>query len=647
MKKSKNKSTGPDGLRRRANEKLKGNTAEKRTPLSEDNSRKLLHKYKQTEEKLRESEERLYLAMKASNLGLYDLNVKTGEARVNPQYALMLGYDPVEFHETNAKWIERLHPDERESVAAVYRAYVNGEIPEYKVECRQKTKDGNWKWILSLGSIMERDADGNPVRMLGTHTDITERKRIENNLLISEEKFRLLAEQSITGTCLIQDGKFIYVNPRLAEMLAFSQDEMIGSTVLDLVAETDREVVRENMRKRLSGEKSHMHYSFSALKKDGSGAKLEVHGSKMEYLGRPAIMATLLDITERKLAQDKLAERNQFIESIINLTPDILYIYDIVDQKNIYSNDGIQKILGYTTGEIKDMGNQVLFLLMHPDDLQTYFQKTILKYANAKNHEPITHQYRMRHKNGEWRWLYSNELIYMRESDGSPRQIFGLIHDITESKHAEEQMQRSLIEKEVMLKEIHHRVKNNMQVISSLLSLQAKGVADSTVKAMLEESRNRVSSMSLVHEKLYQSKDLAYIDFKDYLQSLVAGIANTYKRHDVVISVDMETVGIDVNVGIPCGLIVNELVSNSLKHAFPDGRKGTISLGINKNSEGNYVLFVADNGIGLPGEEDLRNTSTLGLQLVKVLTGQIHGTIEISREEGTRFSITFPGTSKK
>ena len=197
-----------------------------------------------------------------------------------------------------------------------------------------------------------------------------------------------------------------------------------------------------------------------------------------------------------------------------------------------------------------------------------------------------------------------------------------------------------------MLKEIHHRVKNNMQVISSLLSLQAKGVADSTVKAMLEESRNRVSSMSLVHEKLYQSKDLAYIDFKDYLQSLVAGIANTYKRHDVVISVDMETVALDVNVGIPCGLIVNELVSNSLKHAFPDGRKGTISLGINKNSEGNYVLFVADNGIGLPGEEDLRNTSTLGLQLVKVLTGQIHGTIEISREEGTRFSITFPGTSK-
>jgi len=133
MKKNKNKSTGPDGLRHRANEKLKGNTAEKRTLLSEAVITNITER-KQAEERLRESEERLYMAMKASNMGLYDLNVKTGEARVNPQYALMLGYDPVEFHETNAKWIERLHPDDRESVAAVYRAYVNGEIPEYKVE---------------------------------------------------------------------------------------------------------------------------------------------------------------------------------------------------------------------------------------------------------------------------------------------------------------------------------------------------------------------------------------------------------------------------------------------------------------------------------------------------------------------------------
>ncbi len=217
--------------------------------------------------------------------------------------------------------------------------------------------------------------------------------------------------------------------------------------------------------------------------------------------------------------------------------------------------------------------------------------------------------------------------------------------DITEHKRAQEQILRSLAEKEVLLKEIHHRVKNNMQVIYSLLNLQANTIDDSKVRVMFEESRNRVSSMALMHEKLYQSEDLAQIDFKEYLQSLVQGIADTYKRHDVHLSVEMEHIALDVNVGIPCGLIVNELVTNSLKHAFPEGKKGTIRVGINKNSEGNYVLTVEDNGIGFPAEKDFRNTSSLGLRLVNVLTGQIRGTIELSRSEGTRFSITFPGTT--
>jgi two-component sensor histidine kinase len=180
-------------------------------------------------------------------------------------------------------------------------------------------------------------------------------------------------------------------------------------------------------------------------------------------------------------------------------------------------------------------------------------------------------------------------------------------------------------------------------VVRSLLNLQAKGTTDKEVQAIFEECRNRVTSMSLIHEKLYGSEDLAHIDFREYLQSLVEGIAETYHRHDVVISVDMERIALDVNVGIPCGLIVNELVSNSLKYAFPDGRAGTIKLGINRNSEGNNVLSVFDNGIGFPESLDFRNTESLGLKLVNVLTGQIHGTIELSNEGGTRFTITFPG----
>jgi two-component sensor histidine kinase len=217
---------------------------------------------------------------------------------------------------------------------------------------------------------------------------------------------------------------------------------------------------------------------------------------------------------------------------------------------------------------------------------------------------------------------------------------------LAERDRAEKQLQQSLEEKTVMLKEIHHRVRNNMQVIYSLLNLQAKGIADRTVRALFEESRDRVHSMALIHEKLYQSKDMAQIEFKGYLQNLVQSIANTYKQHDIHVSVEMEPLALDVNAGVPCGLIVNELVSNGLKHAFPDGKVGTIRVGINKNSEGENVLTVADNGIGFPEKVDFRNTTSLGLQIVNVLTGQLQGNIELSKTEGTRFSITFAGVRK-
>jgi PAS domain S-box-containing protein len=243
---------------------------------------------------------------------------------------------------------------------------------------------------------------------------------------------------------------------------------------------------------------------------------------------------------------------------------------------------------------------------------------------------------------GKYVWL---SLKFSSFYSKGKKQLLVFTSDITERKLAEEQIRRSLVEKEVMLKEIHHRVKNNMQVIFSLLNLQADTIADSTIRTLFEESRNRVSAMALIHEKLYQTEDLARIDFKEYLKILAQGIADTYQRHDVHLSVDMEHITLNVNTGIPCGLIVNELITNSFKHAFPKGRKGLIRVGMNKNSEGNYVLIVEDNGIGFEAEQDFRKTSSLGLRLVGVLTGQIRGTIALSRSDGTRFCITFPATT--
>jgi len=232
----------------------------------------------------------------------------------------------------------------------------------------------------------------------------------------------------------------------------------------------------------------------------------------------------------------------------------------------------------------------------------------------------------------------------MMDVNGQVAGMVASIEDITERKKTEELIQRSLKEKTVMLQEIHHRVKNNMQVITSLLNLQSHEITDANIRALFEESKNRIYSMALIHEKLYRAEDLARISFNEYLHSLVSGIVDTYKRRDIIYAVDNDPITLDVNVGIPCGLIANELVSNCLKYAFPEGRKGMITLGINKDTQGNNVLTVADNGVGFPDTVDFRNTTTLGLKLVNVLSGQIHGVIELSRVEGTTFRITFPGS---
>jgi PAS domain S-box-containing protein len=343
---------------------------------------------------------------------------------------------------------------------------------------------------------------------------------------------------------------------------------------------------------------------------------------------------------ERKKAEEELKKSDAKYKSLItNMTEGFAFHEIITDEQNIpidYKfveiNDAFEQITGLKREHV--IGKKATEVLpgieKDPTDWIGKYGKVALTGEELKIES-----------------YFSTFEKWFHVSAYSPnRGYFAVIfEDITERKKAEEQLQRSLKEKEVLLKEIHHRVKNNMQVIHSLLNLQASGIDDKTLRAKLEESRDRVNSMALIHEKLYLSADLAHIDFREYLKNLVDGIANTYKRDGIVISVDMEPVALDVNVGIPCGLIVNELVSNSLKYAFPECRKGTITVGIRINSKGDNVLFVDDNGIGFPADLDFRNTPSLGLQLVNGLTEQIHGKIELSQRAGTRLSITFPGIS--
>lgn len=219
-----------------------------------------------------------------------------------------------------------------------------------------------------------------------------------------------------------------------------------------------------------------------------------------------------------------------------------------------------------------------------------------------------------------------------------------IVRDITERKKAEQLIKTSLEEKEVLIKEIHHRVKNNLQVISSLINLQSYQIRGKQNKELFKESQNRIKSIAFIHEKLYQSKDLARIDFKEYTESMVSSLFRSYgtSLDKVALNIEAEEVLLRIDSAIPCGLIINELISNSLKHAFPDGKRGEINIGLHSSNEKDIELVVSDNGVGIPEDLDFRKTKSLGLRLVTILAeDQLHGQIKVNRKKGTKFQIKF------
>lgn len=223
--------------------------------------------------------------------------------------------------------------------------------------------------------------------------------------------------------------------------------------------------------------------------------------------------------------------------------------------------------------------------------------------------------------------------------------VLGSVHiarDITERKMMEDQIKDSLQEREMLIKETYHRVKNNLMVISSLLSLQARYIKDKEMQNIFKDSQNRVRSMALIHEKLYQTTDLKRIDFGEYLKSLSTELFRTYSdgSNNIKMNFDVEDHKMDINISIPLGLIVNELMSNSLKHAFPEGKDGLIELKFYEEN-GKHVLMVSDNGKGLPDDFKIENADSLGLRIVNSLVDQIRGDVEMDGTHGAKFTIKF------
>jgi len=336
---------------------------------------------------------------------------------------------------------------------------------------------------------------------------------------------------------------------------------------------------------------------------------------------------------ERTMFEKSLIESEKKFKALINNSSDLIRILD-KNRKIIFDSPSSERILGYPQGSL--IGKDPLEFI-HSDDLDKVNHDLIEVYDN-RNHGLPT-EFRIKKADGTYLPVesISQNMFDIPGING----IVVTTHPIKERKEMENQIRSSLKEKEILIKEIHHRVKNNMQIISSLLNLQKQYVEEEEAINVLQESQNRVKTMSLIHEKLYQSKDLTHINIADYIKNLITDLFYSYamEKEDIQQILEINDTDLNIETALPCGLIISEIISNSLKYAFPD-KKGGIFLSL-KRSNDKFSLLISDNGIGFPEDIDFKNSDSLGLQLVNNLVGQLDGEIQLDNSEGTKYQIIF------
>jgi PAS domain S-box-containing protein len=457
---------------------------------------------------------------------------------------------------------------------------------------------------------------------------VTSQKK-EERLRRSEGKYRTIFESFYDVYYRTdRDGKIIDISPSIQTQAGYEPQEVIGRPVTVFFVEpASRDVFVQKIKE--TGWIND--YELKLKSKDGTLIDTSVSARiVLDDNNNPVgIEGALRNITERKRGEATLKKSEQKYRDLVdnalvgvyrtNLTGDFLFV-----------NEALFRMLGFSAPD--EMINEgVVARYKNHEDREAFIQE--LKEKGRLNYYEVE----LLTKSGETK----NVLI---SATLAGDEIIGMMMDITDRKKATEKIKTALKEKEILLQELHHRVKNNMQVISGLIELQSLQLDDEAAREIFNETRDRVSSMALIHENLYKASDLGNINFEEYIKTLTKHLFHSYNvDFDVVqLKIDVKDVFLDVQVGIPCGLIINELVSNVLKHAFPKDKIGEIEVSLLPAGDGRYTLIVKDTGIGFPKKLDFRKTKSLGMQLVTMLVDQLEGTIELNREHGTEFIISFP-----
>ncbi len=461
----------------------------------------------------------------------------------------------------------------------------------------------------------------------------------EDALRKSEEWYRILFDSGndaifvfgLTG--YLSPGNFLEVNNVSCERLGYTRDELLRMSPSDIDFSHDQEAVKGNIKKLLAGE--HLIFNQVHVAKDGTQIPVEINAQLFDYHGETTIVAVARDISQRREAERKLREVLELDEKILDGSPVAFVLHDREMRVKRVSK-AYEKVSGF-----------------HPEDV---VERTVQEFMpEGPSRDGVIKRNKRVFDDGvkigpteikspreEGRFL-SETLLPIFDPAGNVVNTLAVLEDITGRKLADDKIKTSLMEKEVLLKEIHHRVKNNLQVISGLLNLQSRYIDNGEAKVVYRESQNRIISMALIHEELYQAKDLASVDFADYVDNLARNLIASFSIDPEMIelSINVEDIRLVVDTAIPCGLIINELLSNSLKHAFTDGETGRVRTDFSIEDDGSFLLEVSDNGKGFPKKLDFRKTKSLGMQLITILTEQLGGSIELNREKGTTFTIRF------
>jgi PAS domain S-box-containing protein len=525
---------------------------------------------------------------------------------------------------------EFIHENDLEYVIHQVERTIDEGGKEFTVICRNVTKNGKVIYCEWYNSLLY-DSHNDLVSVYSLTHDVTDR---EEALL--ETKRSMMSYQDLFNSIsdaiylLNNEGHIIEVNEGLEQTFGYKRSEVVGkhNKLLAAPGKYDEERINEIIEKAEEGRT--YKYEGWGRKKNGEIFPTEFLVNSGNYFGEDVLIIIERDISERKASEEALKQREGLLSKLFNSTPIGITLLNAHREVEMV-NDGFEQMFGYRESELKGLELDKLIVPESEHD-------EAVKLSESEKVKQVT-QKRIR-KDGTVIdvIIYVVPVVVERSIVG----IYGLYVDITDRIEAESKIYESLREKEMLLAEIHHRVKNNLAVITGLLELQTYSAESESAKRILRESQMRVNSIALVHEKLYKSEDFSEVDLAQYFEELSNVIYRTLKQKDkeIEISLDVEDVKLPIIQAIPCGLILNELLTNSMKHAFEGIPEGQILIKLRQDQKS--ILFeMCDNGVGMPEEMKADINSSMGMTLIKTLAKQLGASYDLNTDNGTCFRFSF------